>query len=385
MNGVRGLDPRGALAALRTQLVDWLIYSVYPLWARLGIDPQNGGFAAALEQNGVALPYPRRARIHPRQIYAFAQAPAFGWRGDVAGIVKRALGYFTAQYRRNDGFFRTLVGGDGAALDARALLYDQAFALLGYAAAATAVDARREYEGRALELRGLIESRWRTADGAFLSGETDEEYLESNPHMHLLEACLAWAEVGSDPGWDAWVRNLIDIALCRFIRKDSGALGEAYTARWQPAPGLFGRIIEPGHQFEWGWLLLRCERRYGLPLRSSALRLIAIGEDYGVLNKVAVNALLDDLSVHDPNARLWPQTERLKAAILAAQLTGEPQFWSMAHAAVLSILPYLDTPLSGLWFDMQRPSGEHLDSSAPASTLYHLIGAIAALNAALHP
>jgi len=162
-------------------------------------------------------------------------------------------------------------------------------------------------------------------------------------------------------------------------------VGEAYTAWWQPAPGLFGRIIEPGHQFEWGWLLLRCERRYGLPLRSSALRLIAIGEDYGVRNKVAVNALLDDLSVHDPNARLWPQTERLKAAILAAQLTGEPQFWSMAHAAVLSILPYLDTPLSGLWFDMQRPSGEHLDSSAPASTLYHLIGAIAALNAALHP
>jgi mannose-6-phosphate isomerase len=114
-----------------------------------------------------------------------------------------------------------------------------------------------------------------------------------------------------------------------------------------------------------------------------ALRLIAIGEQSGVHNQVAVNALLDDFSVHDPNARFWPQTERLKAALLAARLTDDAKYWVMAAAAAATLLPYLDTPVPGLWFDVQLPSGELVDSPAPASTFYHLVGAIAALDTSL--
>jgi len=106
----------------------------------------------------------------------------------------------------------------------------------------------------------------------------------------------------------------------------------------------------------------------------------------GVRNGVAVNALLDDFTIHDPNARFWPQIERLKAALLAAQLTGEAHYWSLAEAAASSFLPYLDTPISGLWFDVRLPSGDLVDSPAPASTFYHLVSAVAALDDALaHP
>jgi mannose-6-phosphate isomerase len=118
-------------------------------------------------------------------------------------------------------------------------------------------------------------------------------------------------------------------------------------------------------------------------LRAAALRLIAIGERSGVHNQVAVNALLDDFSVHDANARFWPQTERLKAALLAAQLTGEPEYWSFAAAAAASMIPYLETPVAGLWLDVQLPSGELVDSPAPASTFYHLVGGITALDSAV--
>ena len=113
------------------------------------------------------------------------------------------------------------------------------------------------------------------------------------------------------------------------------------------------------------------------------MRLIAIGEQYGVHNQVAINALLDDFSVHDPNARFWPQTERLKAALLAAQITGEEKFWVMAAAAAQSLFPYLATPVQGLWLDVQLPNGELLDSPAPASTFYHLVGAIVVLDKTL--
>jgi mannose-6-phosphate isomerase len=375
--------PLVKLAALRTQLVTWLTDSAYPLWERNGIDAQNGGFIETLAQNGEGLAHPRRARVHPRQIYAFAQAPRLDWTGDVPRIVSRGMTYFTTHYQRSDGLFRTLAGADGAPLDDRALLYDQAFALLGFAAAATALDSLRVYEQRALDLRHAIESRFRATDGAFYSTERAEGHFESNPHMHLLEACLAWAEIGNDLAWTDWARELIGLALHKFIRSGSGALGESFGTDWQPAPGVTGRIIEPGHQFEWAWLLLRSETRHPDALRTSALRLIAIGERSGVHNQVAINALLDDFSIHDPNARFWPQTERLKATLLAAQLTGEAEHWSSAAAAAASMIPYLETPVAGLWLDVQLPSGELVDSPAPASTFYHLVGAITALDKAM--
>jgi mannose-6-phosphate isomerase len=381
---------RARLNALRAQLVLWLRDAAYPLWARNGIDPANGGFIETLAQNGAGLPHPRRARVHPRQIYAFAQAPRFGWKGDVRRILRRGTDYFITHYQRPDGLFRTLAAVDGAPLDERAVLYDQAFALLGYAAAGAALQAHEELEQRAISLRVAIDASFRAHDGAFYSNENRQGFFESNPHMHLLEACLAWAQIGRDPAWAQWARQLADLALEKFIRPGNGALGEAFTAEWRPAPGIAGRIIEPGHQFEWAWLLLRSLPRDPAPRaageqRAAALRLIAVGEHSGVHRQVAINALLDDLSVHDPNARFWPQTERLKAALLAAQLTGEHQYWELAASAAGALLPYLETPVAGLWLDLQLPSGERVDSPAPASTFYHIVGAILALDDALSP
>jgi mannose-6-phosphate isomerase len=304
---------KAKLAELRHRLVSWLTDAAYPMWATNGIDPLNGGFIETIGQNGAGLAHPRRARVHPRQMYAFAQAPALGWRGDARRVLRRGMDYFTQYYRRSDGLFRTLAAVDGAALDDKAVLYDQAFALLGLSVAATGLDARDDYEKRALELRAAIDATFRTDNGAFRSHEKGHGHIESNPHMHLLEACLAWAEIGKDPGWEAWVVQIVDLALSHFIRADSGALCEFFTTDLKAAPGTPGRIVEPGHQFEWAWLLLRSEARHPGPLRKAALRLIDIGEKFGVRNQVAINSLLDDFSVHDANARFWPQTERLKA------------------------------------------------------------------------
>jgi mannose/cellobiose epimerase-like protein (N-acyl-D-glucosamine 2-epimerase family) len=359
-----------------------LTEAAYPRWAQHGIEPCTGGFIEMLGSNGFGRREPRRARTQPRQVYAFGQAARFGWHGDVAGIVRRGIDYFTAVYCRADGLFRTLADAAGVPLDERALLYDQAFALLGFAAAAVALDAGAEFERRALLIRSLIESRFGDGDGAFRSSEEALSRRESNPHMHLLEACLAWAEIGSDAGWAAWARDLVNLAVSRLIRPDSGALGETFLPSWQPAPDLAGRIIEPGHQFEWAWLLMRSAARDSRALRPAALKLIAVGEA-GVRNQVAVNAMLDDFTIQDSDARFWPQTERLKAALLAARLTGEARYWSMAHAAAASFFPYLATSAAGLWFDVRLPSGEMVESAAPASTFYHVVGAIAALDEAM--
>ncbi|HVO45914.1 MAG TPA: AGE family epimerase/isomerase [Steroidobacteraceae bacterium] len=370
---------RARLASLRGRLLEWLIEAAYPLWASRGVDRRRGGFVEMLGQDATPVPSARRIRVQPRQIFSFARAATFGWRGDIAAIVRGGIACLEADYLREDGLFRTLVGADGEVADNRALLYDQAFVLLGFAAAGEALDQLALFERRALQLRGLIEKHWRADAGGFSSGESGNDLRETNPHMHLLEACLEWAQIGNDRGWRAWVDEITGLTLKRLQDPPSGLIPETFTSTWERLPGIGGRVVEPGHQFEWAWLLLRCRGGDEEIRDRAALRLIHAGERAGTLNGVVINAILDDFTPHDPAARLWPQTERLKAAVLAAEITGDPAYASIAVEAASSLMSYLDTPVEGLWFDSRRPDGQMVDGPAPASTFYHLVTAISTL------
>ena len=129
-------DASASLARQYQQrLQQWLVNSAFPMWSRAGFDRGNGGFYERIAQDGTSLDEPRRARVQPRQVYAFAAAPGLGWRGNAHEIVERGLAYVLKHYRRDDGLYRTLVAPDGTALDNSTLLYDQAFMLLGFASA----------------------------------------------------------------------------------------------------------------------------------------------------------------------------------------------------------------------------------------------------------
>jgi mannose-6-phosphate isomerase len=111
----------------------------------------------------------------------------------------------------------------------------------------------------------------------------------------------------------------------------------------------------------------------------AALRLIEIGETYGVdpTRHAAVDALLDGTSVLDARARLWPQAERLKAACLAAAATREVRYWQMTLDSSQALIRYLDTPVRGLWRDRMSLEGSFAEEPVPASSFYHIVGAIA--------
>ncbi len=371
------------LTELHAQLRGWLIYAACPLWQARGVDAVGGGFEETLDADALPLHEARRARVQPRQVHAFAQAATLGWSGDAETIGRRGMEHFCRVYQREDGLFRTLASASGAPLDDRALLYDQAFALLGFSAAAGAPRARLAQEARALQLRAAIEQQFSAAGGGYLSEAGVLDVRESNPHMHLLEACLSWAEIGADESWQRCVADLLALALDRMVRKDSGAIGETYTTEWLPVPEAAGRRIEPGHQFEWAWLLMRSGHRHDPRCVPVALRLIEIAETRGVHDGYAVNALNDDFTVLDAGARLWPQTERLKATALAATITGVESYLHSARQAAECLLQYLGTKTPGLWFDLRLASGEFVPGCSPASSFYHLVSAISALDGAL--
>jgi len=373
------LSPLDHAAAERDRLKRWLLESAFPTWWERGFDHRRGGFHERLAQDGTPLDEPRSARVQPQQIYCYAAAAALGWPGPARSAVQGGLDWYLTHYRRQDGLFRATVGPDGDVLNDSVVLYDQAFALFGLASAAAVLDDVQHLARIATQLLVALRAERAHPLAGFEETAPPSAPLLSNPHMHLLEACLAWEALGGLPAAAGLADEIATLALTRFIDPASGGVREFFDQAWRPAPGRAGRILEPGHQFEWAWLLLRWGRRRGRPVAiTAALRLLALGESRGVdpARCVAVNALLDDFSVEDADARLWPQTERLKAACLAALETGEDCYWAMAVRASRGLRAYLETPRPGLWRDRQHPDGSFVDEPAPASSFYHIVGAI---------
>jgi mannose-6-phosphate isomerase len=350
------------------ELRAWLVDKAFPLWWEAGADHALGGFHDALDRSGRPANLPKRARVAARQAFCFSKAPELGWDGPWRPAMNHGLAFLEKAHRRADGLYRARVRPPGEPLEDHAELYDQAFVLLALAAAA------RQGEATGARAEALLGRLPASPFGGFC--ELESESVLSNPNMHLFEDFLAWMEVGGAAVWRDMSRAQARLAMDRLVDPGSGAIDEVYGAGWRRPASPHDREVWPGHQFEWAWLLMRFGAAVGDddPLRL-ALRLIELAEDAGVdpARNVAVQALDGQLRLRDPTARLWPQTERIKANLLAAEITGDPRWWANAGKAARGLGLYLEA--SGLWRDRMGPTGDFIDEASPASSFYHIVGA----------
>lgn len=347
----------------------WLADVALPFWASAGFDQEAGGFHERVTIAGPDRSAPRRARVQARQIWTYATAARLKIGPSQFHLAHFAYESFIRRYRRADGLIATAVQPDGTSIDGPPNLYEQDFALLAMASL-YAVRPSAGLLADSARLREAINT-FRHPGGGFR--EAGAQPFQSNAHMHLLETALAWEEAGRT-GWAALADEIVELALARFIDARGGFLREFFDADWEPASGEAGRWVEPGHQFEWAWLLDRWGAMRGdTRARAAAEQLFVCGQ-LGVdhARGVAINVLWDGKTVHDADARLWPQTEYLKAAL---RLGREAD----ALVAANGLAAYLNKPLAGAWRDIQRADGTFVDQPAPASSFYHLAGAVFAL------
>ena len=363
-----------SLTDLSKQFGQWLRLHALPLWAALGVET-DGAFAEALDDEGVPVGDFRRARVQARQAYVYGLASMWGWGGNYAGLVQRALERFEVTNRRQDGLYRTRVSRTGSVVDDSVSLYDQAFVLLATATAIEAgVDASRSRQTAhsvhaALEALALPQGGWREPAGPA---------FQANAHMHLLEAALAWEALEPDGPWKIVSDAVVELARSHFIDGEGAFLREFFEADWQPAAGESGRLVEPGHQFEWAWLLTRWARKRGDTWAAEAGRRLFNAGEQGLdpLRGVAIDELDDTLQPRSLRARLWPQTEWFKAAlILAEEAEGDERqrYIDSALSAFEALWLYLEP--TGLWKDKLGPDSVFEVEPAPASSLYHIVAA----------
>ena len=338
---------------------------IVPLWQGPGWNADMALPYEALDAEHQPLPPQRyRAMACARQLYLFSSLI-----GQLPAAEERAAALFRSLQQHfhdaeHGGWFYS-IDAQGAPLDQRKDLYTHAFILF---ACAHYWDKVREplVESVLNAALQVIAQRFATDDGLYeASLERDWSSLNSgplqNPLMHLAEAFLATLSVREDAAAEDALLKLCTAMQAQFVDPQTRVLME------KPL-GAVDNWFEPGHQFEWYFLLESSPLLRGSQLHESLDRAFALTERLGVAeHSGAVLAMLDlqdSGSAKDSTQRIWAQAEYLRA------LTLRPH----SEAPVLRQLQALQQRFLhvGGWFECRDEAGEVSRKDMPSTTPYHL-------------
>jgi mannose/cellobiose epimerase-like protein (N-acyl-D-glucosamine 2-epimerase family) len=370
-----------ALATAIHKLTAWARDYALPLWATAGFDAESGRFREALTLDGKPVSTaPTRLIVQARQIFSYAMAAKRNWHKGAADIVERGYHAMVRDYHRADGKpgWAYSVSSDGGVADARRDLYSHAFALLAVSAYIGTTGRRQAVELVEETLAFIDSDLHAPVSGGYLEAlPKTTDVRRQNPHMHLFEAMLSLWENTGEARYLARAGEMYGLFSTRFFRPVPGVLGEYFDAALAPAAGAAGDIVEPGHHCEWIWLLRRFERQTGRRVQPYVDALYDHAARHGYdPSGLMVDEVLAGGIHRLPSHRTWPMTEAIKANIFEAA-AGRPG--ASAKAAVLANLlldRFLQPVHRGGWMDRLDAKGQPAAETMPASTLYHLLGAI---------
>ena len=359
----------------RQEGLRWLTGHAWPLWLEHGVDWRRRAFHEHLDSSSLQCQAQfRRLRVAARQTYVFSKAARYGVpRAEEA--VALGLDFLRGPARFADGGFAWRFDLANHPIDSTRDLYDHAFVLLAFAAAAEVVGADGVHED-AVALVDYIATQFVHPAGGYHDSIPATAPRRQNPHMHLFEALLAAGDVFREELFFSRARDLAALFLTRFFQVKEGALPEYFDEALAPCREAGRFPVEPGHHYEWIWLLHWYEKSaaaMGVPLgpdlTSAAESLFEFAERYAAssVNGLVANGLWSDGTVADGGFRLWPQTERLKAAARRRP--------DLAVSGLAAITRHFAAARPGLWIERMNAGGQAIVEAAPATSLYHLTAA----------
>jgi mannose/cellobiose epimerase-like protein (N-acyl-D-glucosamine 2-epimerase family) len=367
-------------ASARTDLRSWLTDSLLPDWIVRAYDPARPGFVEYLAPDGKPeLGEIRTTLVTARLTYVFSHAHLLGVPGALAAA-RHGMDFLTGALRQPDGCFVHSCAADGKVVDGRSDFYDLCFVLfaLGWYAKASGDQSALALAG---EVMDFLERELAHPAGGFREDTLDTQPRRQNPHMHLLEACHALAAASPDPRWLATADRLVALMRERML-DGNGTLGEFFSEDWAAFPGPRGLIREPGHHFEWTWLLYHHERLTGsAEARATARRLHEFGQRQidapTNASRLVVNEVDPTGDVLNGAALLWPQTEYLKALVARVEFEGDADAAARLDRHVALMFQHFVDRESGLWVNQIDSGRQPITDRVPVRVLYHLVLALA--------
>ena len=382
---VRGDEMHDEIRAAAQRCQHWLVEEALPRWGSRGFDVERGMFAEGLDGAGEPLWQPTRFRVQSRQIYVFSHAALLGWY-EGGELAERCARFGMRHFDDGAGNQLFSLNADGSPADSAVCCYEYAFALLAECWLYRLSGEPCWQQQAESRYQAIVQLFADPVYGGFHSSWPAGSLRSQNPHMHLFEALLVAAESFDDPSWQVRAHQLYQLFRQRFL--EPALLREFFDERLLPThPD--SHLIDPGHHYEWCWLLARYRAlAQGWACGPSERE---IDEGIAILNRFAtahghgptglvMDELTDDGQPHRVTSRLWCQTEHLKALLAAYERRGDAEIARQIGEVVRRIFHYYLTPaLPGQWVDQVDVTGQPLTTHAPASTFYHLFVAFSEL------
>ena len=338
---------------------------IVPLWQGPGWNAELALPYEALSPAHQPLPPQRyRAMACARQLYVFASLiddPAFPDAAERAAALFRSLQSHFHDAEHGGWFYS--IDPHGAPLDQRKDLYTHAFII--FACAHYWAKVREPLVESVLNaaLQVVLE-QFSTGNGLYeASLEQNWSSLGSgplqNPLMHLAEAFLATLSVREDPTVQSALLALTDGMQQHFIEP-------VHNVMLEKPRGAVDNWFEPGHQFEWLFLLASSPLLRGTALHGSLDRAFGFAEQVGVdpQSGAVCGMLAPDGTLRDATQRIWAQAEYLRA------LTLRPEGAQRVQRQLLALQQrFLYT---GGWYECRDGQGNVSREDMPSTTPYHL-------------
>ena len=373
--------PLSTLAVAQTWAEDWLSQKALPLWAERGADTEYGGVFEALDLNGDPLTdLTKRTRVQARQAYVFSHAAMLGYQG-CEEAMQVPLQFMLDKAYLGEGRFAHKLNRDGSVLDDQVDTYDLAFILFALAYVYN-VTGEARYKTIAFETLTFLRTELAHPDGGFVEAlPNPDRPRRANPHMHLLEAALAWMELHESEEMKSLADDIATLFETRF--RVAGLLREHFSDDLKSLPENVPAellALEPGHLCEWSYLLDNYTRQTGRKLETKAT-MNAFVEAYGRSSHTGLQ--LDLIGAHgypllNPTSRLWPQTEYMRWKLTVGGEHNDSKAMDML-ARIRKYYLTFDKQETGFWKDTLTSQGELIATTSPTSSFYHIMTGLATL------
>lgn len=287
--------------------------------------------------------------------------------------------FILARYHVPDtGLWHFALDDQGQVTDQTCDLYALSFVIFSCSHYYRATGDKRAKEA-ARQVLDLVDRKFRLPVGLAEAIGPDFKPLSKmrrqNPHMHLLEACLFAHETWGDPAYAAMADEMVGLFESHFFHPEICALVEFFDDNLKPHAEKGGHL-EPGHYFEWVWLLKKHAALKNDPARHDAvaMRLLDWANKYGwdEIHGGIYDTLAADGRVLADTKRIWPFCEALKANALMLTLAPDRQAIKDRVSAMVAVFEDKYMQERGFWTEWLNRDLSPAADYMPGTTPYHV-------------
>ncbi|WP_421855334.1 AGE family epimerase/isomerase [Marinomonas sp.] len=341
-------------------------------WSRYGINKEKGYSYESMNHDWTSNNVGRvRLLTQCRQLYTFSHACQIKNTPEWQAMLTPLFDFITSHYYIDERWIFSL-NDDLSIKDTQSDAYALAFILLSFSHYYRATKDDRALSYMKKTHLFLLEKMQAQSGGFYESYPVDSTQIRrQNPHMHLLEGYVAAFETTQDKDYKEAIQSLLSLALEHFYHKDTKTLREFFSTDWS-LDAKTGHQVEPGHHFEWVWLLYQANKI--LPnsdytdLAQNLWRVAArhgLAENGGIYNQIDGNTY----QPLDQEKRIWPITEYLKA--ITVMPIGKEEKIDRLEKAINYAQQHYFLP-NGRWNEYLNEDNTPKDFPLPGTSSYHI-------------